>query len=278
MKKKYQIIVGITLLLITGCKPTSPEITQPIIQNNLTVEGLDLIDDYMRVLKFYEQRDVLSTHRLAYLELKDDLGSIQTMEALNQFEERINAFAKELDDIYQMEDGTRVYRKGILVVDRGHCLPPSYEPGPRYEAENQFLYMQAAALKDGIVLRKISSYHSHEFQNQLYEGNKERYGIELAHRYGGQDGCSEHRSGYGFDIGGDDIETWNELEFVETKAYQWLQDNAYQFGFIQRYPEGKEEETGYAFQPWHYRYVGALSEKIISADKSLDAYLKQLPF
>ncbi|MDE8062614.1 hypothetical protein PT098_00770 [Erysipelothrix rhusiopathiae] len=83
MKKKYQIIVGITLLLITGCKPTSPEITQPIIQNNLTVEGVDLIDDYMRVLKFYEQRDVLSTHRLAYLELKDDLGSVQTMEALN---------------------------------------------------------------------------------------------------------------------------------------------------------------------------------------------------
>lgn len=156
MKKKYQIIVGITLLLITGCKPTSPEITQPIIQNNLTVEGVDLIDDYMRVLKFYEQRDVLSTHRLAYLELKDDLGSVQTMEALNQFEERINAFAKELDDIYQMEEGTRVYRKGILVVDRGHCLPPSYEPGPRYEAENQFLYMQAAALKDGIVLSKIS--------------------------------------------------------------------------------------------------------------------------
>ncbi|MBK2404306.1 D-alanyl-D-alanine carboxypeptidase family protein [Erysipelothrix sp. strain 2 (EsS2-7-Brazil)] len=278
MKKKYQIIVGILFFLITGCNSAKPEMTEPIIQNDVTLEGVDLIDDYMRVLKFYEQRDVLSTHRIAYLELKDHLGSIQTMEELKQFEDKLNAFAKELDDVYQMDEGTRVYRKGLLIVDRGHCLPPTYEPGPRYEAENQFLYMQAAALKEGVVLRKISSYHTHEFQNQLYEGNKERYGIERAHRYGGQDGCSEHRSGYGFDIGGDDIETWNEMAFVETQAYQWLQNNAYQFGFILRYPEGKEAETGYAFQPWHYRYVGAISEKIIKANMSLDAYLNQFPF
>lgn len=278
MKKNYRLLVCISFVLITGCSTAEPEITQPVHVNDLSVEGINLLDDYARILKFYEQRDVLSTHRHAYLDLKDTLASIQTMEALETFESEINAFAATLDDAYQMEEGTRTYRKGLLVVDRGHCLPNSYLPGERFEAENQFLYMQAAARQEGIVLNKISSYHTPTLQTQLYEGNQDRYGLEMAHRYGGNDGCSEHRSGYGFDFGGDDINTWNELEFKDTETYQWLQENAYKFGFILRYPEGKETETGYAFQPWHYRYVGAISEKIVASKMTLDAYLSQSPF
>ena len=67
-------------------------------------------------------------------------------------------------------------------------------------------------------------------------------------------GCSEHQTGYAFDAANYVDGIYNEVLGEEEIA--WLNYNAYKYGFILRYPKGKEEITGFIYEPWHYRYVG----------------------
>ena len=86
--------------------------------------------------------------------------------------------------------------------------------------------------------------------------------------YSARPGHSEHQLGYAVDIN-----TVQE-KFKNTKEYAFLKDNAYKYGFIERYKEGKEFITGYGYEPWHYRYVGIDAAKIIyENDLTLEEYL-----
>ncbi len=78
-----------------------------------------------------------------------------------------------------------------------------------------------------------------------------------------------------FDIGGADSSKWTKSLFAETKEGKWLAANAPRHGFILRYPKGKEAITGYVFEPWHFRYVGAdLAMKITASGLTLDEYFQ----
>ena len=114
----------------------------------------------------------------------------------------------------------------------------------------------------------ISGYRSYDYQAQLYNGYVARDGKEAADRYSAQPGKSEHQTGLAFDVGSIDN------NYGETAAGRWLAAHCADYGFILRYPPGKEHITGYMYEPWHIRYVGASTARaIMSSGLTLEEYL-----
>lgn len=132
-----------------------------------------------------------------------------------------------------------------------------------------------AAREDGIILLANSGYRSYSIQKNLYETNLRVRGREHTEKYSAQPGASEHQTGLAMDIVAEDYQTLNE-GFDNTEAFKWLSENAYKYGFILRYLEGKEDITGYAYEPWHYRYVGLpYSEYITKNNLTLEEFLSK---
>lgn len=150
---------------------------------------------------------------------------------------------KRVNGIYYVND--------ILIANKTYALPSSYTPGKLLDTfMNAFNTMQAAALSEGISLKIISGYRSYSTQYTLYNRYVNRDGKALADTYSARAGHSEHQSGLAADI--------NSLEqsWINTPEGKWLNNNCYKYGFIIRYPKGKESITGYMYEPWHIRYVG----------------------
>jgi D-alanyl-D-alanine carboxypeptidase len=99
-------------------------------------------------------------------------------------------------------------------------------------------------------LAPASGYRSYDTQALVYQQNVDKYGKEEADRQSARPGYSEHQTGLAMDFGPIDE------SFENTPAYKWLTEYAYKYGWVLRYPEGKESVTGYMYEPWHWRYVG----------------------
>ena len=111
-------------------------------------------------------------------------------------------------------------------------------------------------LVDGFNLTAFSTYRSFEYQTGLYQRYADRDGAEEADRYSARPGYSEHQTGLAFDIGEvNNEQDWASVRFGDTEAGKWIAANAHRFGFIMRYPEGKEAITD-MHESWHFRYVG----------------------
>lgn len=166
------------------------------------------------------------------------------------------------------------YVNGILVVNKIYALPSTYNPGINSLAQKGVNAMVAAAKTESVYLSVISSYRSYSTQATLYNNYVKRDGQAAADRYSARPGHSEHQTGLAFDFGGSNQSYWLETSFADTKEGKWLAANAHKFGFILRYPKGKESITGYMFEPWHFRYVGSgESPKIKASGKTLEEYL-----
>lgn len=166
------------------------------------------------------------------------------------------------------------YVSGILVVNKVYALPSTYNPGINSIAQKGVNAMVAAAKTESVYLSVISSYRSYSYQATLYNNYVKRDGQAAADRYSARPGHSEHQSGLAFDFGGTSQYHHFESSFADTKEGKWLAANAHKFGFILRYPKGKESITGYMFEPWHFRYVGSgESPKIKASGKTLEEYL-----
>ncbi|MBE6157876.1 MAG: D-alanyl-D-alanine carboxypeptidase family protein [Firmicutes bacterium] len=127
-------------------------------------------------------------------------------------------------------------------------------------AKDAFEEMAKAAEKDGYKIIAMSSYRSYKYQVNLYNRYKENDGQEAADTYSARPGFSEHQTGLATDIYNGKIDFNN---FEETEEFTWMQDNAYKYGFILRFPKDKTKQTGYQYESWHYRYVGKEIAKYI---------------
>ncbi len=157
---------------------------------------------------------------------------------------------------------------GILIVNEEIGLPKTYNPGLNKEMMLMYFYMKMCALKDGARLNIVSGFRSYDYQEKIYKEYVKEYGKKQADTFSAQPGHSEHQSGLALDICDDSD------NFIDTKEDKWLQKNAYKFGFIIRYPKGKEHITGYKYEPWHLRYVGRKHAKRIQDKKqTLEEYL-----
>ena len=114
----------------------------------------------------------------------------------------------------------------------------------------------AAARTAGVTLRVGSGYRSYTTQASLFASYARRHGEAEASRFSSRPGHSEHQSGLAVDFAGTDQTCWVDDCFEGTAAGKWLATHAHEYGFILRYPKGKEPITGYQYEPWHFRYVG----------------------
>lgn len=118
-------------------------------------------------------------------------------------------------------------------------------------ARDAFEEMARAAEKDGMIIKARSSYRSYQDQLNIYQEYEEKYGTKGADGIAARAGFSEHQTGLVVDVGADETSV-----FANTKEFQWMKEHAHEYGYILRYPKGKEDITGYNYEAWHYRYVG----------------------
>lgn len=161
------------------------------------------------------------------------------------------------------------YVEGILIVNKKYSLPKDFNPGLNKMVVNAFNDMKKAAKKESVNLQIVSDFRSYSTQKYLYNNFVSKYGVAYASRMSAKAGESEHQTGLALDI------SMLHQNFGNTYEGRWLANNCAKYGFIIRYPIGKESITGYMYEPWHIRYVGTiLAEKITASGLCLEEYLK----
>jgi len=156
----------------------------------------------------------------------------------------------------------------ILLVNKHYPLSASYNPGENATAKAELLKLIADMQAQGYAISdQYSGFRSYDTQTELYQNYVNQDGKAAADRYSARPGYSEHQTGLAFDL----IDKNGNL-VQEAGASQWLLDNAYKYGFIVRYLEGKEGSTGYMPESWHLRYIGQEAKEIAQSGKSLEEY------
>ena len=128
--------------------------------------------------------------------------------------------------------------------------------------------MKADAAKEDLNLYIGSDFRDYAYQVKIYNNYNDLYGWEMADTFSARPGYSEHQTGLTIDC--------NTIDdaFGQTKEAQWLAEHCADYGFIIRFPDGKEDITGYQYEPWHIRYVGVdTAKEIDQLGVSLEEYL-----
>ena len=182
----------------------------------------------------------------------------------------------------------------LVLVNKNRNLPPDYVPEDLTQPDIPFPFegamprklmrapaaealegLIAAAREDGHVVYGSSGYRSYATQEAIFQGNVRRRGEEEANRFSARPGQSEHQTGLAMDVTSAAVGYALVQRFGETPEGQWIAENAHRFGFIVRYPEGAEDITGYAYEPWHLRYVGTRhAERIYEAGITFEEYME----
>jgi D-alanyl-D-alanine carboxypeptidase len=140
-------------------------------------------------------------------------------------------------------------------------IPKPYSNNDKLKFRNiaypELIQMIDDAKLEGLTLQVGSAFRTWNDQNSLFNNNKKKNGLEHALLYQAKPGHSEHQLGLAVDF------SPISSNFAKKKEYAWLKENAHKYGFIERYPNGKEFITGYNYEPWHYRYIGKDIAKII---------------
>lgn len=160
------------------------------------------------------------------------------------------------------------YINGILIANKTYPLPSTYNPGVNPAANAALQEMFAAAKAEGLNLFVKSGFRSYSTQKSLYNNYVKRDGAAAADRYSARPGHSEHQTGLAFDI------NKANSSFAGSPEANWLAQNCYKYGFIIRYPQGKESITGYIYEPWHVRYLGVeTATAVYNSGLCLEEYL-----
>lgn len=165
--------------------------------------------------------------------------------------------------------GQPTYIGGILIVNKTYPLPSWYGNGLTPELVGAFNAMRAAAAAEqGLDLWIVSGFRSYATQVSTYNYFVANYGQAYADTTSARPGHSEHQSGLAIDV------NLVDQSFGSTTVGMWVAANAHRFGFVVRYPQGKEHITGYMYEPWHLRYLGSeLAATLYSSGLTLEEYL-----
>ena len=161
------------------------------------------------------------------------------------------------------------YVQGILIVNKKYALPSDYAPGEIPEAKQALLKLIAEMRNRGFdISTSYSGFRTYWKQESLYNRYVSQDGKALADTYSARPGHSEHQTGLTYDL----LHTNGALVEKEAEVL-WIRENAAKYGFVVRYPKGKEHITGYQYEPWHLRYIGDKAEHIMSFNLTLEEYL-----
>ena len=192
------------------------------------------------------------------------------------------ANAAKIPETQNTDCGTATPASMTVVINKKHCFSPLTWTPPdlgqvngyamRQQAATNMQNLMAAAAQEGIAINISSAYRSYDNQVVTYDNwVKVNGSVAAADTVSARPGYSEHQTGLAADLKVGEC----ALEcFGTTSAYPWMQKNAAKYGFIERYPSGLSAITGYAPEPWHWRYVGASTAQDMQAKgiKTLEQY------
>lgn len=142
------------------------------------------------------------------------------------------------------------------------------------EAYDAYLKMLNDASAQGISFCICSTYRSYNTQSAIYNNYVANYGVDYANKISAYPGRSEHQTGWAVDITSKSMNYGLSQNFINYPEGQWINANCAEYGFIIRYLQGKEDITGYMYEPWHLRYVGVdVAKEIMSKGITLEEYL-----
>lgn len=168
-----------------------------------------------------------------------------------------------------------------VVVNKKHKLPPDYIPSlksvaggqMRPEAADKLTQLLADASEAGLSIKIVSSYRSYSTQTSVYNNYVKQHGQTEADTFSARPGHSEHQTGLAVDLGNTDGSCQLETCFGDSAAGKWLAAHASDYGYIIRYEKGKDNNTGYQYEPWHLRFVGVtVAQAVVASGKTLDEY------
>ena len=177
------------------------------------------------------------------------------------------------------KDNSKVTNKGsyyslqgkydeIIVANKHYPMSKDYYPGENATAKAAFLKLIAQMKEEGYAISdNYSGFRSYATQAQLYQSYVNQEGQAAADRYSARPGYSEHQTGLAFDVIGTDGQL-----VEDSSAAQWLLEHAPDYGFVVRYPRGKESITGYMHEEWHLRYIGKEAKDIAASGLILEEY------
>ncbi|MBX9972664.1 D-alanyl-D-alanine carboxypeptidase family protein [Cytobacillus firmus] len=282
--KKIIIMAGTLSLLLSGCSQLDPY--------------LDKVQPLIEKIPFLGEEKSLEEPPQEDESSKKEENSAE--EAGNEENEEIQDDPLSLEASYfndiKAVDGRNIIQNPdnvMVLVNKQFSLPDGYEPSKlmipdvafsygKLDLEKSYMRQDAAqaleklftgALNEGVELFAVSGYRSFTRQSQVFEAEVNRVGKEKAVQAVAIPGSSEHQTGLTMDISSRSANLELSEEFGETNEGKWLAENAHRYGFILRYPKGKEAITGYKFEPWHFRYVGTEAAKVIYEKKwTLEEY------
>ncbi|MFS0591559.1 M15 family metallopeptidase [Cytobacillus horneckiae] len=281
MKK---VIIGTVAasIILSGCSQLDPYLEKIPFLSNADHNGSDTT----------EQNEQPSQNEEDNHETNEESETASnTMEEENDMSLEAAYFndIKVVDELNIIQNPSNI----MALVNKQFSLPSDYAPDDlvrpdvafsfgdeeveksylRKEAAEGLEKMFAAAKKDGIDLFAVSGYRSYERQDAVFSAEVNRVGEEKAVQAVAFPGSSEHQTGLSMDISSATVDYTLTEKFENAPEGKWLKDNAHHYGFILRYPKGKEEVTGYQFEPWHFRYIGVDAATVIfEKDLTLEEY------
>lgn len=207
----------------------------------------------------------LNTSKIGNYKITYTIKFLKTVKRVSRYINVINS--ENIKQVFSIKNESGVtYINGILIVNKTYSLPSDYAPGINHTALYYLHMLQADAKAVGIDIPVISAYRSYETQRALFDSYYAKDG-DKADTYSARPGHSEHQTGLAFDVGAIDD------NYGDTIGGKWLYNNCANYGFIIRYLKGKEDITGYKYEPWHIRYVGSVAEYIMNQGITLEEYL-----
>lgn len=202
---------------------------------------------------------------------------------------------EHFSDVFAEKENSQNRAAEILLVNKENPLPDDYEVElvklqdgvnrAAKEAYQPLSNMLKAGIKEGLTFEICSSYRDMKRQKELFEEDVEaliRQGYSYQEAYDEvaketmPPGCSEHSTGLAFDIVAFDYQMLDEKQ-ANTDESIWLRKHCAEYGFILRYPEGKEDITGISYESWHFRYVGKeAAQYIMQEGITLEEYMEKV--
>ena len=266
--KKIVALTALSSIMLTGCNQLQPYLEKiPFLQKEETAK---------------EQEDNNKQPQEGAIQ-EEDAGTAKN--SATQKNELPSLEAVYFNEIMTV-DGKRIIQNPtnhMVLVNKQFSLPDGYAPEDlirptvlfsfgEQDIEKAYLRNEAAkaletmfteAIKQDIHLFAVSGYRSFDRQRAVFDAEVSKYGEEKAIQAVAIPGSSEHQTGLAMDISSQSANFELSEEFGETPEGKWAAENAHRFGFILRYPKGKEDITGYKFEPWHFRYVGKEAAAVI---------------
>ena len=287
--KKFVCVIG-SILFLTGCSMDSVLDKVPFIQND---EKVVQKEEQKLKEEVPEKTNVNKEETVHPGEGKEN-GQGNKPEKESE-DPKLTLEAALFNEVVQV-NGKKVIQNAantMALVNKEFALPDGYTPTdlvrPKVafsfgdqDIEKSYLRKEAAAamelmfsdaVKNGIHLFAVSGYRSFDRQKVVFDAEVNKVGYEKAVQAVAVPGNSEHQSGLSMDISSESAHFGLTEQFGETAEGKWLANNAHRFGFIQRYPKGKEGITGYQYESWHYRFVGVkAATEIFENQLTLEEY------